>query len=245
MLSLIKDQDLQWLHFEFVMGHDDGDGSEGGAGDDGTGVDSAGDENADDTDDEGSLEGLKKALDKERKLRATAEKKIKILGKNATGAKPPVDDKKTDASDDKKTDSGGADTASQAKLDRLSEAFRMSTLQKLVADNSANFQDPSDVYRFLETDLFEFAQDDDDPSQVVWNESEIKTAVKALAKERPYLLKPSGDGSGGTKKTPTSGPKFAGAGSGKQTGGASRTELARRFPALRTAVRASGTDKKD
>lgn len=231
---------LEWMKFAFVFGFD-GDGDPDDQGDPGT-DDPSDDDGGDEVDETDLPDKVKAILKKERDLRSAAEKKAKLLEKNANAAKAKREAPKTDKVDDKTDDSDKVSPALQAKIEKLSEGFRKSTLQAMVAKNAGNFQDPDDVYRFLDTGEFDYTQDDDDPSQVVWDESEIRAAIKALSKERPYLLKAAGDGKTPDKK-PASGPKFAG--SGKQTAGTQvDAKMAQRFPALRSAVRA-GSNKKE
>lgn len=234
------------MKFAFVFGFDgDGDGDGGDQGDPGADDDGADDPaDGDDVDETGLPDKVKAILKKERDLRAAAEKKAKLLERNAQTANKKQGAPKTDkVDDDKKTgDDEKASPALQAKIDKLSEGFRKSTLQAMVSKIATNFADPEDVYRFLDIEEFDFTQDDDDPSQVVWDESEIRASIKSLAKERPYLLKPAADGQGTAKKT-ASGPKFAGSGKQVATTKVDAT-MAQRFPALRSAVRA-GSNKKE
>jgi len=252
-MRVIEEAKLSWLGFSHIVGYDEGD--EGGTGESESGAE--GGENVDggegeSDDDESKLpDNIKAILKKERDLRAAAEKKAKILERNAQAAT------KGQGSDKGKGKSGSTQGQSQGeeegesgettdpRYEKMVVKFREQSLASTVAAIAKNFADPSDVWRFLDAGLFDYTQDDDDPSNVVWDESEIRTAVKALAKEKPYLLKPVEGNQGGQQGTGTrqSGPKFAGRGSGKQTGGLSVTEMAGRVPALRTAVRTGDKTK--
>lgn len=245
MLTIFHKRPLDepsWLAFAYVVGYDgegdgDGDAGEGGDGD--------GDGDGDgEEDDESQLpENIKAILKKERDARAAAEKKAKLLERNAKAANAKGTSKakagegaKTGSQGTQDDDEEGSAGGEDPRYAKMVEKFRTNSLRDTVSKLAQNFADPADVYRFLDTDLFDYTQDDDDPSEVVWDESEIKAAIKALGKEKPYLLKAVGDGQGtGSRKA---GPKFAGKGSGRQTSGLDAQDIARRFPAMRHATRA-------
>lgn len=237
--SVVDRDETPWYMLPFVMGYDEGEGGEaegveGEEGGEGEGGEGEPDESA-------LPDPIKAILKKERDLRAAADKKVRILEKNAAAAKKAGDGKAAGKSGEEKGAEGGAegdkvDKSTAAKMEKLIVGFRNTSLQGVVAGLAQQFQDPSDVYSFLDTSAFDYTQDEEDPTNVVWDEAEIRTAIKALAKQKPYLLKPAGDQ--GASKKGTSGPKFAGSGSGKQTGGITNAEMLRRYPAMRTAIRA-------
>lgn len=237
-------EEPDWLAFAYVVGYDEG--GEGGEGESEGGEGEEGEGEGEEGDDESQLpDNIKAILKKERELRATAEKKAKLLERNAKSASKGTGKGAGKANEGAKNGSQGTEDeedgqASDPRYAKMVEKFRTNSLRDTVAKLAQNFADPNDVYRFLDTDLFDFTQDEDDPSEVVWDEAEIRAAVKGLAKEKPYLLKPAGEGTG-TRKA---GPKFAGSGSGRQTSGLSTDEMGRRFPAMRHAVRA-GTNKNE
>ncbi len=239
----------EWLKFALLFGKD-GDEGDGGTGDGGTGEGDEGEgDEGDESDepDEESLEGLKKALAAERAQGKAAQKKLKMAERKianaaSNAAKKTGDDKS--GKDESEDEGDKLPKAAQAKLDKLTVAYRTSTLKSLVSAKASDFQDPDDVYRFLNTEEFDYEQDDDDPSEVVWDEKEIDVALKALRKQRPYLLKPTtGSEGAGKTRTAKSGPKFAGTNAGRQTAGTDVAALSRRIPALRSVVRASSTKK--
>jgi len=242
MPTIFHKQQLEpaWLRFTYVVGYDEGEGGEGeGGAEGGDGEGEEGDGEGDEPD-ESTPEGLKKALDAERKLRKTAEQKLKIAARKAANqaAKEGESGKKGEGDAGQTGQQGNGET--DARIEKLTTALRNNSLRSTISELASNFSDPSDVYRFLDTGAFDYEQDADDPSVVVWDEAEIRAAIKDLAKQKPYLLKaPAGDGAQSQRqRRGSSGPKFAGSGSGKQTGGLSNAEIAQRFPAMRTAVRA-------
>lgn len=259
MLSIFEKRDPTsfhteptWLQFTHIIGHDDEGEGEGGSGEGESGSEGGEDDDGgeDESDDDESKlpDKVKAILKKERALRAAAEKKAKILEKNSQAAPGKAGDQGKAGGKDKQASPAESDDedTSDPRYQKMVDKFREQSLASTVAGIAKNFADPSDVYRFLDTELFDYTQDDDDPSQVVWDEAEIRAAVKALAKEKPYLLKPESDGGQGGQVgsgARQSGPKFAGRGSGKQTSGLSAAEMAQRVPALRSAVRAKTENK--
>lgn len=238
----LDEDDLPWWQHSFVVGYDEGSDSEGGDGD-GGGEDEEGEE-GDAEPDESTPDGLKKALEKERALRKEADKRLRITTKKlanaAAGQTGKTGSGEGDGGKTPEGDGDGAKSASTAatKVEKLIETIRNNELRNVVSKLASTFQDPEDVFAHLDTNNFDYEQDDDDPSNVVFDEAEIRTAIKDLAKRKPYLLKPAAGETGGAGKPRQSGPKFAGRGPGKQTGGLSSAEIASRFPAMRTAVRA-------
>lgn len=245
-MKIVEDCSAPWWLSPLIVGYDEGEDEGGTEGEGGNaGAEGEGSEGGDD--DESKLpDNIKAILKKERDLRAAAEKRARILEKNAQAGKGTKDTGKTGVGDGK-TDDGGqgsgqqTDASTQTKMEKLIVGFRNAELKSVVEGLAKDFQDPTDVFAHLDTTAFEFTQDEDDPTNVVFDEVEIRVAIKDLAKRKPYLLKAAGD-SQGTGKKPTSGPKFAGRGSGKQTTGLSTQEMASRFPAMRSALRA-GSNK--
>lgn len=245
MLTIFHKREVEepsWLWYAYVVGYDEGDGGEGngdgGAGDGGGDGDGDGDG---DEPDESTPDGLKKALEAERKLRKTAEQKLKIATRKAAnaGAKANAGGTQGTGADEGTGDQGTTEV--DARVEKLTTALRDNSLKTTIAGLAANFHNPDDVYNFLDTKAFDYEQDDEDPTNVVWDEAEIRAAIKQLAKDRPYLLKPAGDGQqGGQGRQRQSGPKFAGKGSGRQTSGLTQADITTRFPAMRHAVRAGG-----
>jgi hypothetical protein len=237
----LDEDTLPWWQRSYIIGFDEGDGGEGAEGEGSDGGEGEEGEGGEDEPDESTPDGLKKALEKERALRKEAEKKSRITAKKLANATASQSGKPDEGGGDEgkgdKTGTGGSSTT-DAKMGRLIETIRNNELKAVVSRLASNFQDPEDVFAHLDVRQFEYEQDDDDPSNVVFNEAEIRTAIKDLAKRKSYLLKPATDGQSDTGRQRQSGPKFAGRGSGKQTGGLSSAEIASRFPAMRTAIRA-------
>lgn len=245
-VALVEDERLPWWQSSFIVGFDEGEAGEGGAeGDPGEGGEEGEGGEGGEPDESGLPDNIKAILKKERDLRTAAEKKARILEKNAQAASK-AGAKSTAKTDDKSEGEGSGakvDASTQTKMEKLIVGFRTTALRSIVETLAKDFQDPTDVFAHLDTSSFDYTQDEDDPTNVVFDEAEIRTAIKDLAKRKSYLLKPAGEGQG-TKAKPVSGPKFAGRGSGKQTTGLSQQEMANRFPAMRTAIRA-GNNKSE
>lgn len=238
-VDIVTELEMPWWQSSFIVGYDEGEGESGTEGEGAEEGDEGGE--GEGGDDESTLpDNIKLILKKERDLRAAAEKKARILEKNAKVAGAKTDDKgKTGEGEGDKGDGAKVNSSTQTKMEKLIVGFRTTTLKATIEGLAKNFQDPADVFAHLDTTQFDYTQDEDDPTNVVFDEAEIRTAIRDLAKRKPYLLKPA-EGEGGKK--PTSGPKFAGKGSGKQTTGISTKEMAQRFPAMRSALRAGSTN---
>lgn len=180
---------------------------------------------------------LKKALAAERLRSKNLEKKLRDAAASK-GDEEESEESEEEGEEPKKPvvkkSPPKGNSAADKKLAALTAAFRQTTAKDLVRDIASNFQDSNDAYESIDWRLISFEQDDDDPSNVVWDESEIRTAIKDLAKRKPYLLKPAGDST--PPKTPgrPSGSKFGGAGKPSTTD--TKAQLAgyqQRFPAMR------------
>lgn len=233
---LSKTELAPWLKSVMLFGFE-GEEEGAGEGEAGEGEGTEGEGEGESNDDE--LANMRKALAAERLKTKNLSKQLKAKGAPAAEetegeAEESVSDKgkvPTDRSLKK------AHSEAQGKLEKLSAGFRNAELGNVVRKiaGDLNFVDHEDALNSLDKSLLNYEQDDDDPSIVVWDESEIKTALKDLAKRKPHFLKTS-DGKSDGGKTPTrpSGPKFGGAGKPSSTD--SKVQLAgfqQRFPAMR------------
>lgn len=216
-------------------GEDEGAGGEGDPADDPKG------ETGENNDAEDAAK-LKKALAAERLRSKNLEKKLR----DAAASKDEESDEESEEGDEEpqkpvvKAKGAKGNSAAEKKLVALTAAFRQTTAKDLVRDIAKDFNDPSDAYDSIDWSLISFEQDDDDPSNVVWDESEIRTAVKDLAKRKPYLLKQQGEGQSKTPGRP-SGSKFNGPGRPSTTDTKAQLDSFKsRFPAMRGV---QGTNK--
>lgn len=241
---LPKEELAPWLKSVMLVGYEsEGDEGETGAGGDGgAGEGEGGDEGESGED---KLANLRKALAAERLRSKNLAKENKTLKGAKGAASTEGTDEETEESGEEKgkapTDRSlkKAHLEAQGKLERLAEGYRLNELKTTVRSiaDGLNFVDWDDAYSALDRSLLTFEQDDDDPTIVVWDEAEIKAALKDLAKRKPHLLKqPDGSGKGGgkTPNRPT-GSKFGGAG-GRPSNTDSKAQLQnfqQRFPAMR------------
>lgn len=237
---------LAWIRFTHAVGFDgEGEGGEGGEGEGGTGEGGEGEGEGEGGTGEGEGDdetaGLKKALAAERLKSKRLERDL------AAAKKTPGKGQGSTGTEGEGQGSGAqADPAMTSKLERLTVGFRETALRSTIGELAKDFRDVSDVLANIDTSLINYEQDDDDPTIVVWDETELKTAIKDLAKRKPYLLKAAGEGeqgAGGRRTTRPTGGQFGrvGAGGQRTTAAQQQAELARRIPALRTAVRGGGT----
>lgn len=236
---LPKEELAPWLKSVMLRGYES-EGEEGEAGAGGTG--DAGETEGDESESgEDELANLKKALAAERLRSKNLAKQLKTKAPATTeGTDEEAEETGTDkgkAASDRSLKK--ANLEAQGKLERLSEGYRLNELKSTVRTiaDGLNFVDWDDAYSALDRSLLSYEQDEDDPTIVVWDESEIKTALKDLAKRKPHLLKqPDGSGKGGgkTPNRPT-GSKFGGTGGRPSNTDikAQQADLARRFPAMR------------
>ncbi len=241
---LSKNELAPWLKSVMLFGYES-EGEEGGVAGEGAGEGAAGEgtegEGGESGEDE--LANMRKALAAERLRSKNLAKENKTL-KGAKGA--AATEEGEGEGEEIATDKGKvanerllkrANSESQAKLEKLSAGFRTAELKSTVREiaGGLNFVDWEDALNALDIKLLNYEQDDDDPSIVVWDESEIKTALKDLAKRKPHFLK-QGDGKTGAGKTPNrpSGSKFGGAGKPSTTEAKAQLDgLRARFPAMR------------
>jgi len=242
---LPKTELAPWLKSVTLFGYES-EGEEGGAeGGAGEGKGSEGGEGAEEETSEDELTNLKKALAAERLRSKNLARENKTLKGTKGAASTEEGEGEGQESDQDKGKAPNerslkkANLEAQGKLEKLAAGFRNAELKSTVREmaDKLGFVDYEDALNSLDKSLLNYEQDEDDPSIVVWDEAEIRTALKDLAKRKPHFLK-QGDGAGktGAGKTPTrpSGSKFAGAGKPSTTDSKAQLEgFKSRFPALR------------
>lgn len=224
----------EWLRFAMIRGFEgEGEGAPAGEGDPAEGAEEEG-EGSEETQ---SLDRLQRALKAERIRSKNLEKRLRDASRGESEEEGEESEEEgEDAGKGKpKAPRSKAAREAEAKLQRLNGALVKASFATTVARLATNFVDPQDVVDALDLSLITHEQDDDDPSNVVWDESELRAAIKDLGKRKPHFLKPAAEG--GTTKTPQrpSGSKFAGAGKPSTTTNqqAKLTEFQQRFSAMR------------
>jgi len=175
-------------------------------------------------------ENLKSALRKERLARRDAQKQLKGLAKF-----------KKDTEDKEKTDSTLA-TEKAVKAEERATKLAGKLLDAAL-DNSIikiagvlGFLDLDDALRLVKRTDIEVDQDEDEPSEVEVDEKSVKTALEALKKAKPHLVR-SDESDSDTKEVrpPKSGSKFTGGTKDKEQ--LDEGVLLDKYPALRRGSR--------
>lgn len=240
---LPKEELRPWLKSVMLIGFEDADPQGGAEGDPGTDADPNG-EDSEKEDSADEVAGLKKALAAERLRNKNLKRQLASSTPKADEGDDDSESEDADSEPEKQKPKGARSQsarAAEAKLQKLNAAFVKTSFAATVRSLATNFVDPDDAVAALDMSLITHEQDDDDPSIVVWDESEIKTAIKDLAKRKPHFLKAvdknGADNKGGAPKTPTrpSGSKFSGpAGKASNpTQDAVLTDWKGRLPAMR------------
>jgi hypothetical protein len=98
-----------------------------------------------------------------------------------------------------------------------------------LSDSTIAWHDPADALMHLERNMEEYGVTLGDDGKV----NGMKGAVKKLSEAKKYLVKPEENGQGGGTATQSSGGNVGGSGKGGDGKAPDRTELSKRFPALR------------
>lgn len=240
---LPKNELRPWLKSVMLIGYEDQDPQTGAEGDPGTDAGESGEDPSKDTDAD-ELAGMRKALAAERLRNKNLQRQLKQQSSAKDDGEAEEDDSEAEEGDQepKKPKAGGtrnaATRAAEAKLQKVTAAFVKSSFASTVRSLATNFVDPDDAVAAIDMTQITHEQDDDDPSIVVWDEAEIKTVLKDLAKRKPHFLKAADkNGAGGASKTPgrPSGSKFSGP-AGKPTNPTDDGRLKdwqQRLPAMR------------
>lgn len=240
MRNNIKLDRTPWWASRVIWGFDGDEGEQGNT--DADGSDSGeGQQKTEQETEQDSVANLKSALQKERLRAKNLERKLAAASKAPEGDEGDQDDfeegsgkgKEGVGSKGRPRSAARSDSAASKQLEKLTAAFRQASLDKRVAELAKDFYDPTDVSAAIDQRLLTYTQDDDDPTNVVWDDAEIKSVIADLRKTKPHLVKPKE----GTPQRP-SGSKFGGRpGGGKdQTEAQKAAALAARIPALRGAM---------
>jgi hypothetical protein len=229
---LPKSELAPWLKSVMLFGYEDPTDPPEGEGGEGEGE---GEGEGSEDEEKDSLDKLQKALKAERLKNKNLEKKLKGVTPKATTEEGDEEEEESEQDAGKgkpKAPRSAAARAAEAKLQKLQTAFVKSSFASTVRSMATNFVDPDDAVAALDMSMITHEQDEDDPSNIVWDEAEIKTALKDLAKRKPHFLQ-SGEKD---PKTPTrpSGSKFAGARKPNTTDPKAELQgYQSRFPAMR------------
>lgn len=142
-------------------------------------------------DEDDDNEALMGALRKERKLRKQHERENKAL--RAQLAKRTPAKKSSTPSDDGKAQREAEER--DRKSERLAESLRIQAEDRVITKHARKlgFRDEEIAVKLLDRDDLDVEQDDDDPTKVKVDERSAERAVKRLAKQQPFLLKPQKD----------------------------------------------------
>lgn len=207
---LPKSELAPWLKSVMLLGYEDPAADPNAEGDPGEEGDEGKEEGEKQEDPAEDLAKLKRALAAERLKNKNLERKLKgPKADEGEGEEDPEGGEEEPEKGKAKGARSASARAAEAKLQKVTAAFVRSSFANTVRSLATNFLDPDDAIAAIDMKLIQHEQDDDDPSNIVWDESEIKTALKDLAKRKPHFLKPAEAGGEKTPKRP-SGSKFSG-----------------------------------
>lgn len=200
-------------------------GTDGSGGDDSKKTDDGG---ADDKSKTGGTDDDKSGGDPQKKIAALEEEKNRHYAARTEAEKERDELKKWKEAEERKTKSAEENLKTDLKtaLDALTPLrTEIQTLQirnAFLSANEVQWQNPERALTLV--DLSEVEIKDG-----VVNTAQLKAAIKKLASEEPYMVKPKEDaGDGKTSKTSTGKPP-----TGKQGTETDRQALERKYPALR------------
>lgn len=209
-------------YYDIVLrGFEEDDDKKSGTGD-GTDDGADGDEEEEEDDKGGkegseNTDGLKSALQKERRERKRLEKEARELKK----FKEEAEGKDKSDTDKAKEDASKA----ESKAQKLAAKLRDSALDNAIikAAGGLKFRDIDDALKLVDRGDIDIEQDDDDPTEIELDEASVKAALEKLAKAKPHLIVAEGQGE-------RSGSKFNG---GKKPNQQTDEEVLRsKYPAL-------------
>jgi hypothetical protein len=206
---------------------DAGQGTAEGSSGEGTGqqgTSGEGNSTASKTYSEDEISGLKSALEKERNDRKALDKELAAFRK-AQKAKEDSEKSEVQRLADDNASLGDRYT-------KLATQFRNNEVNRVITEaaKSIGFLDPSDALRAEVLDNLEINQDEDDPTKVTVDVTEVVKRVKQLAKAKPHYV------GGSQQQAPStrSGSTFSGASNtGRNDSTAEQQRLAQLYPALR------------
>lgn len=172
--------------------------------------------------DGGNIEGLKSALRKERSERRRLSKEVKDLAK--------FRQEREDAEKDDVTKAKDQATSAEAKAQKLAAKLRDSALDNAIIQlaGGMGFADVDDALRLIDRATVDIDQDEDDPTEVNIDRDTVKSALEALTKAKPHLLK-------NEEKSPPqpTGSRFNGGNKKVNDKDAQDAALREKYPALR------------
>lgn len=213
-------------YYDIVFRGFEGDGDEGEGegsddGDDGDEGEEGGEEKGKE---DSNTDGLKSALQKERRERKRLEREAKELKR----FKDEAEGREKSDTDKAKEDASKA----ESKAQKLAAKLRDSALDNAIikAAGGLKFRDIDDALKLIDRDAIDIDQDDDDPSEINLDEDSVKAALEKLAKAKPHLIVADGQGE-------KSGSKFNGG--KKPTKQTDEEVLKSKYPALNRSLHTS------
>jgi hypothetical protein len=175
--------------------------------------------------DDKDVEGLKSALQKERKTAKEKTRAERTLAKQLAEAQKKLDE----IADKDKSEGEKATKAAQAaqtKVAKLAEGLKKTRLDAAIEKvaRELKFKDTDDAISLVDRSSIEVEQDEDDPSDITIDAKTVKAAVKALADKKKHLVGEEGSDE-------PSGSKFP-AGGGKDKTKLTEEDLRNKYPAL-------------
>lgn len=163
-------------------------------------------------------DGLKSALRKERQERKKLERELRVF----QSAKQKADESEQSEA----TKAKEAAEAARLKAEKLAVKFAETAVNTAImqASTKLKVRDLDAVIKLLNRGDIDVDQDDEDPSDVKVDSKSVEDAVKALLKDKPYLVQ---EGSSGEK----SGSKFNGGQKSQEQ--LDEEALKAKYPALR------------
>lgn len=191
---------LQNLVIRGAQDDEEGDESEENSDDENS--DEEGEEEEQEKDKAEDTTALKSALQKERRARKEADRKLRKLEKLVT----EQGDKEKSESDKAKEQASTAESKAQKLAVQLRDRVIDNAIIKV--SGKLKFRDVDDALMLINRDDIDVEQDEDDPTQIELDEGSVETALQALAKKKPHLIladgqgEPSGGKFGGSRKSP-------------------------------------------
>lgn len=142
-------------------------------------------------------DGLKSALQKERKAAKDANKALRAAQKRL---------EEIEAKDKSETDQAKDRAAKDsAKAQKLAERVKTMAVDNAIIKlgSKLKFRDIDDALRLVDRGLIDIEQDEDDPEDITLDEATVTKALKKLAETKPHLVLADG-------QEERSGSKFAG-----------------------------------
>jgi hypothetical protein len=185
-------QRTPWWLLDRIVGFDDGEENDDES-DDSESESEEEDEEEESGEEEGKpaddpVAGLKRALNAERRQRRQLERENKSLKK--------VKDSVEQGEQSEKDAAIARATKAETRSEKLAANLKQTTIDNSIIKfaNKLKFRDVDDALALVRRDSIEVDQDEDDPTDIEFDEDTVEAAVKKLAKDKPHLLQVEGEG---------------------------------------------------